>query len=71
MSYVIGVNRVGIDGNGINHSGDSCVISPLGEVLWEQKDQAVVHSMTMDKNHLMNCRAQFPFLNDADKFVLM
>ncbi|TXH53385.1 MAG: amidohydrolase [Bacteroidia bacterium] len=71
MSYVLGVNRVGIDGNGINHSGDSCVISPIGEVLWEQKDQAVVHTMTLDKNHLMNCRTQFPFLNDADKFVLM
>jgi predicted amidohydrolase len=30
--YVIACNRVGVDGNGVNHSGDSCVISPLGEV---------------------------------------
>lgn len=71
MSYVIGVNRVGIDGKGINHSGDSRVISPLGEVLWEQSEQAVVHTMTLDKDDLMKCRAQFPFLNDADNFVLM
>ncbi|RYZ48983.1 MAG: nitrilase family protein, partial [Chitinophagaceae bacterium] len=31
--YVIGVNRVGSDGNDIYHSGDSMVIDPLGEIL--------------------------------------
>jgi omega-amidase len=31
--YVAGVNRVGDDGNGIYHSGDSMVIDPKGEIL--------------------------------------
>ena len=30
--YVVGVNRVGKDGNDINHSGDSMIIDPLGEI---------------------------------------
>lgn len=31
QAYVIGVNRIGTDGKGIEHSGDSALISPLGE----------------------------------------
>ena len=30
QSYVVGVNRVGKDGNDIYHSGDSMIIDPLG-----------------------------------------
>ena len=29
--YAIGVNRVGKDGNGIAHSGDSTIVDPTGE----------------------------------------
>ena len=32
--YVVGVNRVGHDGNNIYHSGDSMVVDPMGEVLY-------------------------------------
>src|SRR5204862_2720715 len=38
QSYVIGVNRVGNDGNNVYHSGESMVIDPLGEVLYHVKD---------------------------------
>ena len=34
QSYVIGVNRVGDDGNDIAHSGDCMIIDPLGEILY-------------------------------------
>ena len=33
QSYVIGVNRVGEDGNGINYSGDSVILDYLGQPL--------------------------------------
>ena len=33
QSYVVGVNRVGNDGNGIEHSGHSAVIDAMGERL--------------------------------------
>ncbi len=35
--YVVGVNRVGNDGNDIHHSGDSMIIDPMGEVLYTKE----------------------------------
>lgn len=69
--YVIGVNRVGEDGNQIYHSGDSMVIDPLGEILFTQKDKACIHTVTLRKEHLQQTRNQFPFLRDADGFELI
>ncbi len=34
LSYVIGVNRVGLDGNGVEYNGHSSVISPRGETIF-------------------------------------
>jgi omega-amidase len=69
--YVIGVNRVGEDGNQIYHSGDSMVIDPLGEILFTQKDKACIHTVTLRKEQLQQTRNQFPFLRDADGFELI
>lgn len=71
QSYVVGVNRVGNDGNGIYHSGDSMVVDPMGEVLFTQKDEEVVHTITLDKNHLHSVRERLPFLKDADNFKII
>ncbi|HTG55768.1 MAG TPA: nitrilase-related carbon-nitrogen hydrolase, partial [Niabella sp.] len=68
--YVIGVNRVGTDGNGIYHSGDSMVVDPLGEVLYHKKDEEDTFTITLDKNHLNEVRNRFPFWEDADKFKI-
>lgn len=70
MSYVIGVNRVGNDGNDIYHSGDSSVFSPLGELLWQHSDKPICHTITLEKNVVTETRERFPFLNDADKFMV-
>lgn len=69
--YVVGVNRVGNDGNGIYHSGDSMVVDPLGEVLYMMKDAEDVHTVTLDKTHLETVRQKLPFLKDADGFRLL
>lgn len=71
MSYVVGVNRVGVDGKDIAYSGDSSVFGPLGEMLWQQTGSEAVHTVTLDKETLTNARHHFPFLNDADKFLLL
>lgn len=68
--YVIGVNRVGNDGNTIYHSGDSMVIDPLGEVLYTRKDEEAVFTITLEKEHLDTIRNKFPFLKDADGFEI-
>lgn len=69
--YVVGVNRVGNDGNGIYHSGDSMIVDPLGEVLYTKNDEEDIFTITLDKVHLDTIRAKFPFLRDADRFTIL
>lgn len=69
--YVIGVNRVGNDGNDIYHSGDSMVIDPMGEVLYHKKDEEDIFTITLDKNFLQSVRDKLPFLKDADGFMII
>jgi omega-amidase len=66
--YVVGVNRVGEDGNDIHYSGESMVVDPLGEVLYVKKDVEDIFTITLDKVHLDTIRAKFPFWKDADNF---
>jgi omega-amidase len=71
MSYVVGVNRVGIDGKGHNYSGDSSVFGPLGEKIWQLSNETACHTVTLEKGPLLKTRQHLPFLNDADKFLLL
>lgn len=66
--YVIGVNRVGSDGNGIAHNGDSMVIDPLGELLYHKPGEEDTFTITLEKQPLEEARKRFPFLKDADGF---
>lgn len=68
--YVIGVNRVGNDGNNIYHSGDSMVINPLGETLYQKADEEDIHTLTLQKADLEEVRNRFPFWKDGDDFTL-
>jgi omega-amidase len=66
--YVIGLNRVGKDGNDINHSGNSMVIDPLGEILYHKEHEEDIFTVHLDKDHLEEVRRKFQFWRDADKF---
>jgi predicted amidohydrolase len=71
QSYVIGVNRVGEDGNGIIHSGNSMVLDYKGELIKEIKDaKPAVVSSTLKHEDLHQFRKAFPVYLDADKFTL-
>jgi len=70
QSYVIGVNRVGADVMGNVYSGDSSVIDPLGEVVFQESKKETVHTFTLDKSTLTEVRQKLPFLKDADSFVI-
>lgn len=69
--YVVGVNRVGSDGNQIHHCGDSQVINPLGEILYHSTNEISVHTQLLDKEVLHDARSRFPFWKDADSFRLL
>ncbi len=71
QSYVIGVNRVGEDGNQINHSGDSMLIDPLGNILFSKQQEEVIHSFVLTKDSLNQTRNKFPFWKDADQFNIL
>lgn len=69
--YVAGVNRIGEDGNGIPHSGNSAIINPRGEYICKPElngDLAVTAQLSME--YLIDFRKQFPVLSDADQFEI-
>lgn len=70
QAFVVGVNRVGLDGKNIAHSGNSMVVGPLGEVLYHSADQESVFQITLQRDELEQTRAQFPFWKDADFFTI-
>lgn len=71
QSYVVGVNRVGKDGKDFNYIGESSVFGPLGEQLWQKANEPACHTVTLEKDVLQKVRTKLPFLNDADKFLLL
>jgi omega-amidase len=68
--YVIGVNRVGTDGHGIQHSGHSQISDPLGEILTLIKDVEGVETVRLDSAVLQDIRSRMPFWRDADSFSI-
>ena len=57
LSYVIGVNRVGVDGNEIPYDGDSAVIDPVGEPLVElgaQEPNSTAHDSRLLRYTISN-----------------
>ncbi len=66
--YVVGVNRVGNDGNNSYHSGNSLVIDPLGQVLYHMADEEDIFTIALEKERLTEVRSKFPFWKDADDF---
>jgi omega-amidase len=66
QAYVVGVNRVGTDGNGASYSGDSAVIDPLGTVLFQQTDAPCVHTATLSCSRVKEYRENFAAWRDAD-----
>lgn len=70
QSFVIGVNRVGYDGNEIYHPGGSMCISPSGEVVYYKPENEDLFTFTIYPNDLIENRDKFNFLDDADKFTI-
>ena len=72
QSYVIGVNRVGNDGNDVFHSGDSICLDPLGQpVVQSRSGKSEVVNFTLSKDSVKRVREKFQFLNDKDDFRII
>jgi predicted amidohydrolase len=67
IAYTIGVNRIGIDNNGIKYNGDSVILNYKGETLAtaeKEKEEIVYH--ILDKQSLLSFRQSFPIGRDWD-----
>lgn len=71
QAFVIGVNRIGEDGNGHNYNGQSIVHDPLGNALLSPGSSPGIYTITLDKSMLETTRQQLPFLKDADRFLML
>jgi omega-amidase len=70
QSYVVGVNRVGTDGNGLLYAGESMIVSPSGDIIKNLEDREEIYSFTPDRDKLDDFRFKYPFWKDADKFLI-
>jgi omega-amidase len=70
QTYVIGVNRVGHDGNEVYHSGDSTCIDPNGNVVYYKRDEDDVYTFSIIADEVKKARRALPFLKDSDEFEI-
>ncbi|CAL2103935.1 Omega-amidase YafV [Tenacibaculum sp. 190130A14a] len=71
MSFTIGVNRVGVDGNDYQYTGNTVCYDTLGNCIAKNNDgEETVLVVTLDKEKQNETRTRFQFLEDKDPFTL-
>jgi omega-amidase len=70
LACVVGVNRVGVDGNELHYAGDSVALDAMGQPLAELGAQPQVVTVAFSGAGLAAHRERFPAQLDADAFDL-
>jgi omega-amidase len=70
LSYCVGVNRVGVDGNDLHYGGDSVALDFIGQPLIELATQMQVATVSLSWEALQAHRTRFPAFLDQDEFEL-
>ena len=70
LCYVAAVNRIGADGNGYPHAGDSQVLDFQGDSLLAAGAEEGVFQVSLSAQALAKYRTRFPAWRDADAFEL-
>ena len=69
QAYVFALNRIGTDGNQLNYVESShCFFADGTDVSTKKNDLVLAE---LDLNKLKDFRKSFPFLDDADEFILV
>ena len=71
MSFTIGVNRVGVDANNYQYTGNTVAYDTLGNCLAKNnlpEEEILIVELAKEKQD--ECRSRFQFLEDRDKFTL-
>lgn len=70
LSYVVAVNRVGLDANEYEHIGHSQVIDFLGNPVLDPRENEGVFIVEVDKKTMLETRKKLDFLSDRDSFEI-
>lgn len=72
QSYILGVNRIGCDGNNVEYNGHSAVYNYLGKsISATTENKPSIQHVTLDKSKLNEYRSRFPAHLDADAFEIL
>jgi omega-amidase len=69
QSFMIGVNRTGSDGNGLEYEESSLIFSPSGEEIYPLEISDEIKIFDLDLNIAIDSRERFPFKNDRKKYM--
>jgi len=65
--YAVGVNRVGTDGHGLQHQGDTVAYGPKGETIGLlPRNEETVSTYQLSLDELQDFRKKFPVLDSMD-----
>lgn len=71
QAYVVGVNRVGKDGQGLDYTGDSLIIDPKGKIQnAPPENREILAKERLSHSELQRFREKFAVLEDRDKFKM-
>jgi len=70
QSFVIGLNRIGTDGNNLLYSGHSCIYDASGNIMNDMKSKEGYSVSILYKSSLKETRDKTPFWKDWDMFEL-
>ncbi|MEO6178120.1 MAG: nitrilase family protein [Flavobacterium circumlabens] len=70
LSYVVAVNRVGLDANAYEHIGHSQVVDFLGNPVLDPQENEGVFIVEIDKKPMLETRKKLDFLSDRDQFEI-
>ena len=71
QSFVCGVNRIGTDGENLDHNGNSKLINARGETVFSAPlNETSIETIEISLEELQGFREKFPVWKDADRFAL-
>lgn len=70
LAFVVGVNRVGKQPDGLAYSGQSMVVNFDGNPIWEGGDRAGTTVTPLHREQLIAFRKKYRFLEDRDSFEI-
>lgn len=62
--FMVGVNRTGIDGNGLKYDRSSKVFGPSGKLIQPVFSDGLIDIVELDESVVEETRTEFPLLND-------